>query len=163
MSEDQEQPARLDRPDVRFPPPLAYLGFLLAGFAIDRWITDWALPITGTLRGLTGLLLVAAGLALVAPALMSFRKAKENPEPWTRSKRLIRSGWYRHTRNPMYLGMTLLYAGLAILIGSPTALLLLPALIWLIQTRVIAREEAYLLARFGSQYTDYMKRVRRWI
>ena len=59
--------------------------------------------------------------------------------------------------------MTLLYFGLAVLLHSLVALLLLIVVLVIIQTQVIAREERYLEARFGDDYRAYKKRVRRWI
>ncbi len=152
-----------DAPRVRFPPPLAFLGAVMIGWALDRWVTGWRLPLADAVRWPISGVLIVMGLALAGPALLAFRRARENPEPWTPSKRLIISGWYRYTRNPMYLGMMAISVGLAFLLASVTTLLLLPLLIWLIQTKVIEREEAYLLRRFGEDYAAYMTRVRRWI
>lgn len=152
-----------DAPRVRFPPPLAFLAALLIGWALDRWATGWTLPVEDMLRWLSGGGLCLTGLALVAPALIGFRHARENPEPWTPSKQLILKGPYRYTRNPMYLGMATTYLGLAILLQSVSALILLPLVLWVIQTKVIAREEAYLLRRFGDDYIAFTKAVRRWI
>ncbi|MFL6192698.1 MAG: methyltransferase family protein, partial [Thermoanaerobaculia bacterium] len=66
-------------------------------------------------------------------------------------------------RNPMYLGMTLLYLGLALWIGTLWPLPLLPVALWATQRYVIAREERYLEAKFGDDYRRYKERVRRWI
>ncbi len=63
----------------------------------------------------------------------------------------------------MYLGMAFLYAGLAILFDSSLALLLLPLVLLVIQTQVIAREEAYLERAFGDEFRSYKQRVRRWL
>ena len=63
----------------------------------------------------------------------------------------------------MYLGMALIYLGLALGLESIAALVLLPLAMLLIQTQVIAREERYLDTRFGETYRDYKRRVRRWL
>jgi protein-S-isoprenylcysteine O-methyltransferase Ste14 len=83
--------------------------------------------------------------------------------PFKPASRLVTSGIYRWTRNPMYLGMALIYAGVAILFDSPVALLLLVAVVVIIQRSVIAREEAYLERAFGDEYRVYKGRVRRWM
>src|SRR5690349_8199667 len=70
---------------------------------------------------------------------------------------------YRWTRNPMYLGMGLIYAGLAIGFDGPIAFALLPLVLIAIQTQVIAREERYLEAKFGDDYRRYKAKVRRWL
>jgi len=63
----------------------------------------------------------------------------------------------------MYVGMALTYAGVAIFVNSLAALVLLPVVLAIIQTQVIAREEAYLERAFGHDYADYKKQVRRWL
>ena len=73
------------------------------------------------------------------------------------------TGPYRWTRNPMYLGMALIYAGLAIGVDGPIAFALLPLVLIAIQTQVIAREERYLEAKFGGDYRRYKAEVRRWL
>jgi protein-S-isoprenylcysteine O-methyltransferase Ste14 len=63
----------------------------------------------------------------------------------------------------MYLGMALIYAGLAIGFDGPIAFALLPLVLIAIQTQVIAREERYLEAKFGDDYRRYKTEVRRWL
>ena len=76
---------------------------------------------------------------------------------------LVSTGPYAYTRNPMYLGMALIYAGLAIGFDGPIAFALLPFVLIAIQTQVIAREERYLEAKFGDDYRRYKAEVRRWL
>jgi hypothetical protein len=77
-------------------------------------------------------------------------------------ERLVTSGPYRFTRNPMYLGHLIFFAGLAVTFRSYFALaLLLGHAVWF--DRRVRGDEARLAARFGTQYTDYMGRVRRWL
>jgi len=83
-------------------------------------------------------------------------------KPWKASSAFVTEGVYRWTRNPMYLGMALAYAGAALLLDSLVALLLLIPLVFVIQKEVIAREEAYLEDRFGERYRRYKADVRRW-
>ena len=147
---------------VRFPPPFIYLGFLLAGLALE-----YAFPLSFGLNRLllafVGALLVLAGLGVGLPAMGLFRKAGTTPEPWTPTTAIVTTGVYRLTRNPMYLGMALIHAGFALAFDSPAALLLLVPAIVIVQTQVIAREERYLAATFGEPYEAYRRRVRRWI
>ena len=63
----------------------------------------------------------------------------------------------------MYLGMALIYLGVATFFNSLSSLVLLPLVIATVQTQVIAREEAYLERTFGAEYVAYKKRVRAWI
>lgn len=151
--------AKTDAPKIGFPPPLVYLGFLLLGPLIGRFVAVPRLWLPWPI----GAVLAIAGLALVGTAIGLFRKAGENPRPWTPSKGIVETGLYRYTRNPMYLGMAIAQAGLAMLIGSWVALALVPVAMIIIQTQVIAREEDYLGRTFGENYLSYKRRVRRWL
>ena len=104
-----------------------------------------------------------AGLAIGLSANMRFTRADTDVKPWKASSTIVREGAFRFTRNPMYLGMALLYVGLAFGLASISALVLLPILLLVIQTQVIAREERYLEAKFGDEYRSYKAAVRRWI
>ena len=76
---------------------------------------------------------------------------------------LVDSGPFAYTRNPLYLSMTLAYAGIATWRRAPVALALLPALLVVVQRGVIEREERYLEKKFGERYLAYKSRVRRWL
>lgn len=151
-----------DSAHVTFPPPFVYLGILLIGLAADRVIGQpLGLPLLT--RGVIAIALITPGVALMLAANGLFRRAGTDVKPWKTATALVESGVYRFTRNPMYLGMALLYAGLALGFASVGALLLLPVVIIVIQTQVIAREERYLEAKFDETYRGYRQRVRRWI
>ena len=152
-----------DSAQVRFPPPLVYLGFLLIGPLTERVLPLRTFGLDRAVTLAAGALLFLAGAALVMAAVGLFKRAGTRPEPWTTSTSIVSDGVYRWTRNPMYLGMALIHAGLAFAMDSPVALLLLPAALLVIRTQVIAREERYLEAKFGEAYLAYKARVRRWI
>ena len=78
-------------------------------------------------------------------------------------KRMVTDGPFRWTRNPMYLGMTLVYVALALGFDSLGAALLLVPVLLIIRSQVIGREERYLEAKFGDDYRSYKASVRRWI
>ncbi|SMF12843.1 Protein-S-isoprenylcysteine O-methyltransferase Ste14 [Tistlia consotensis] len=144
------------------PPPLIYLAALLLGLGLDRLL---GLPGLGLGSGLRLALAAACGLvglALAAPALLGFRRAGTQVEPWKPSSALVTGGPYRWTRNPMYLGLTLVYLAAALVAGSAAALVLLAPLLLVVRYGVIGREERYLEALFGQPYRDYKARVRRW-
>lgn len=102
--------------------------------------------------------------ALLDPAAAArFKRARTNPVPWRPATALVTDGPYRFTRNPMYLGMAALYAGIALGAGLLWGLALLPVVLAAIQVAVIAREEAYLERVFGDQYRVYRATVRRWL
>ena len=76
---------------------------------------------------------------------------------------MIAEGIYKITRNPMYLGMTLIVGAIGLFFSSYAIVVLGLFAAIVIDRLVIAREEAYLEARFGQSYTDYKTQVRRWI
>jgi protein-S-isoprenylcysteine O-methyltransferase Ste14 len=147
-----------DAAAVRFPPPLIFLGFVLLGPMIDLWL---ALPPLTVPRWL-GAVVALPGLALIAAAVGVFRRSGEDPTPWTRSDQVIATGLYARTRNPMYLGMTIVGIGLAIGLASMMGVLLAFVAAVVVGRTVIAREEEYLEAKFGDAYRAYCARVRRW-
>ena len=76
---------------------------------------------------------------------------------------LVTEGPYRRSRNPIYLGMALIYLGVVCATASPGALALFPAVILVMEFGVIRREERYLERRFGEPYRSYKSHVRRWL
>lgn len=151
-----------DSAKVTFPPPFIYLGMLLLGLALDR-ILPWSVGLTEIGRFGGGGLLIASALIYLVAAAGGFRKADTDVKPWKSTSAIVDDGVYAFTRNPMYLGMALFYAGLGLLFSSLGVFLLLPVLIAIIQTQVIAREERYLEGKFGDEYRNYKTRVRRWL
>lgn len=151
-------------PAVRLPPPVVPLLALGVGMLIH-----WLLPLStttiagGGARYAIGGALVVGGLLLMAFAIGWFRKTGQDPKPWTESPELILEGIYRWTRNPMYLGMGLLQAGLGLLLGSLWPLLLVPVTWCVIYLIAIRHEETYLSEKFGESYERYRTSVRRWL
>lgn len=146
---------------VRFPPPVVYIAGLLLGWAAE---TIWPTP---NLPPIAALIMFVLGLGLFAlldpVATARFKQANTNFIPWKPATALVTDGPYRFTRNPMYLGMAALYAGIALGAGLLWALALLPMVLAVIQVAVIGREERYLEDLFGQAYRDYRAKVRRWI
>jgi protein-S-isoprenylcysteine O-methyltransferase Ste14 len=142
------------------PPPLIYLGSLLAGLGLDRLIPMPRLP-----RGLRalGLPVLAAGVTLAAWFFTTMRHAGTPVDPRQAPTKLVEEGPFAITRNPGYLGMALVYGGVSLLTGSRWPLLLLPGVLATVDRGVIEREEAYLQQRFGASYAGYRSRVRRWL
>jgi protein-S-isoprenylcysteine O-methyltransferase Ste14 len=99
------------------------------------------------------------GLA-AARGMLSARTSLNPHHPTTA---LVLSGPFRFTRNPLYLGLTVFYAGLMLVFELTWGLLFLPIVVWLITIWVIVPEEKYLEQKFGTEYLNYKSRVRRWI
>ncbi|HIE4015867.1 TPA: methyltransferase family protein [Pseudomonas aeruginosa] len=152
-----------DSASVRIPPPFFYLGALLLGLVAERFVILRSFGIDSRLLVVTGVPLFVAGAAMMLAAAGLFRRLGTNVQPSRPTTLIATAGPYRWTRNPMYLGMALIYAGLAIGFDGPVAFALLPFVLIAIQTQVIAREERYLETKFGDDYRHYKAEVRRWL
>lgn len=150
-----------DRPGVPIAPPLLFVLPLLAALALE-WLVGTSF-VHGTLRWTLGALIFIAGIVLNIGGFVTQRRAGTDPIPFNPSTRIVAHGLYRFTRNPMYVGFALATLGLAILAESVWALLAVPIGLVLITRIVIAREERYLERKFGEEYLNYKRRVRRWI
>lgn len=150
-----------DIPHVIAPPPLLYLVPLLLALLV-HWRAPLALlpepwPIV------LGPLLIITGLLFGMPALAAFRRAKTRPQPWRPSTALVIEGPYRFTRNPMYVGFTLIHLGITCAVNSVWPLVALVVVLPVMQRFVIQREEQYMERRFGDAYRQYLTQVRRWL
>lgn len=142
-------------------PPLYFLAALSGAIALDRW-----LPVTEVIPDpwhWLGLAPLVAGLAMAGLSAQRFSRAGTGVRPFTEVTVLVTDGFYRYTRNPMYLGMLLVLLGVDVLLGSATPFLLLPVFVFIIQTRFIHREEAVLEAQFGEEFRNFCARTRRWL
>jgi protein-S-isoprenylcysteine O-methyltransferase Ste14 len=145
-------------------PPLLYLACLLLGLALDRVLPlPFIVPEAALVRWAVGGGLVLIGVAIAAAGVRNFSRAA-TPVPSNQPVRaLVTTGIHGWSRNPIYVGMFLLYAGVGIAARSPWVLVLALPLVVVLRYRVVAREEAYLERRFGDAYRGYKARVRRWL
>ncbi len=144
------------------PPAVAVL-FMAAAWALNRFyplLAPGALPPSAT--RIAGYAVLFISLAIAGLAFFQMIFARTTIETGRNARTLVKGGIYRFTRNPMYLSLTLLMLGLGLFLANPWMVLLAPALLLYFQERVVKREEAYLLARFGADYLAYMAMVRRW-
>lgn len=161
MSEPAPE-AEQDHAGVIIPPPLIFVAVLALGLAIDLLADGPGLGLPDVPRYVAGAALFVIGMALALTASAGFRVAGTDVRPWKASTALVTSGLYRYTRNPMYLGLTLVYAGLSLFADSVIALILIVPLLVIITYSVIKREEHYLAVKFGEEYRRYKSKVRRW-
>lgn len=143
---------------------MLFLGCLGLGFVLDRLLP---LPLThaelSAIGWTAGGALVAIGVAIMAAGIRNFARA-DTPVPSNQPVRaLVTTGIHGWSRNPIYVGMLLLYAGIGIAARSPWILTLALPLFVILRYGVVAREEAYLERRFGETYRDYKAHVRRWL
>lgn len=155
---------RKDAPDILVFPPLASIIAPLAAIALE-WLVPIRLlpaPFTGW-SVVFGLVLMGAAGALAISGVRAFKTGATNVDPRQPALNLVEAGPYRFTRNPMYLGMVTLQLGLAFTFSLDWALLAAAALWAVLHRGVVLREEAYLSAKFGQPYLDYLNRTRRWL
>ena len=153
-----------DNADVIAPPPLIALGAVVLGLLLDWLMPAYVLYLLLSLteRILIGIVLVAAGAAMVVGALRGFRSVGTDPEPWKPSTALFTGGIYTWLRNPMYVGGTLLLAGIAIALARDWMLVMVILSVVVLHFGVVLREERYLEGKFGDTYRQYKSRVPRY-
>jgi len=148
-------------------PPLLFLAALLLGFVSDH-LLPLPFPISRIslahwISAIIAGFMIIIGLALAAAGIRNFSRAGTPVYSNEPTRTLVTTGIHGWTRNPIYLGMFLVYGGLGIAVRSPSILILMLPLAIAIRYGVGAREEAYLERRFGDTYRDYKARVRRWV
>lgn len=148
---------------VRFPPPFVPLIALVLGLVAQHWLMPLPIPLTGGVRYGAAVLLLGAGAALMRSAFGLFRRTGQDVKPWESTPEIISTGIYRFTRNPMYVSMALLQAGIGVALANGWVVLLVPVVSVVIYFIAIRHEEAYLEEKFGTVYTEYKSSVRRWI
>jgi protein-S-isoprenylcysteine O-methyltransferase Ste14 len=153
-----------DSPGVYVPPPLVYAACFLLSFLLQGYFTiRSAYFFHSKAANIIGIIIIISGLIFAVPALRQFFKTKNTIILIKPASSLQTTGIYSFTRNPMYLSLLLIYLGMALIFGNWWTIILLPLLIIVINYRIILPEERYLARAFGNSYTDYKKRVRRWI
>jgi protein-S-isoprenylcysteine O-methyltransferase Ste14 len=142
-------------------PPVAIGAPLVVGWlATAAWgdpveLGDWRVP--------AGWALVLFCAAWNGWSLWLFARHGTGLLPGQATQAMIEEGPYRLSRNPLYVGLLALYAGLALLVPTFWGLVLLPVAVLLVQWGAIRPEERFLHERFGPAYDDYARRVRRWL
>ena len=153
-----------DYADVAIKPPVLFLGALLLGYVLTIWVPIGPGLAQPNGAGLAvGLAFMAVGFALAIFPARRFRKAGTSVMPGEPSTVLIREGAYKVTRNPIYVGLILIYFGLCLVLTSVWMLLLLVPAVIVLHRGVVKREEDYLSWKFGDDYRRYMDQVPRWL
>jgi len=154
--------SKKDHAQIVLNPFFIYILLALCAVLLQRF-----LPLPAVLTGQLPRMLVAAimliNLMIGLAAARGMLTAKTSLNPRRPTTALVLSGPFRFTRNPLYLGLTVFYAGLMLVFELTWGLLLLPIVVWLITVWVIVPEEKYLEQMFGTEYVNYKTRVRRWI
>ena len=153
----------MHRLELRIPPLMLVALFAAAIGAASVWMPLVRVPVPGH-RALA-VVLVLAGLGAALAGVLAFRRARTtvNPMAPQRATAVVRTGLYRLSRNPMYLGLALALLGLAAWGSALTGYALVAAFCGYLTRFQIKPEERALLQRFGPEFADYMSQVRRWI
>ncbi len=158
-----ERDDSMDRAAVRSQPPLYYLLTLGVGLAIHYWVWPLPLAIPTTLRITLGIFIGVSGLGIFVLAAAQQKQTGNDPNPHSPTVSIITSGPYSFSRNPIYLGVALLQAGIALWLGSVWVLASVLLALVLVNFLAIRPEETYLERKFGDAYLQYKGSVRRWI
>lgn len=143
------------------PPPLIFLAFLLAGLGLDFL---WPYPVLpAPLQYWLGGAVILCSFAMVFPAFRAFKRAGTEVNPKKPTTAIVSEGSFRFSRNPLYLSLAVLVAGIAVAADAIWVVAMLVPTLVVIRYGVIAREEAYLEKKFGEEYLAYKARVRRWL
>ena len=146
---------------VPIPPPAYYAAALASGVLLHR-----AVPLDVPARPSSALLggaVLVAGLVLDLAGVATVIANRTTIVPHRPVAKLLTSGIYRFSRNPMYTGLGLVVAGGALVVGTWWPLVLLPLALVAVRRLVIEPEETYLAEHFGTAYADYRRSVRRWL
>lgn len=156
-------PAR-DSAGIYFPPPLLYAIPFAIGIFLHQTVGHDRLPAGLELPArIAGIVLIAGAVILALTAEIHFVRAGTSALPFRPTTAVVRGGPYRFTRNPMYVGLALLYVGLTLIVGYAWPLAGLPLAVLAVDRFVIPREERYLEKKFGEPYQRYRQSVRRWL
>jgi protein-S-isoprenylcysteine O-methyltransferase Ste14 len=149
--------------ELKIPPPLVAIVVALLMWLTSRAIGPFDVP--HVLRVSAALAFVVIGLGFDLAGLVSFVRAKTtvNPIKPASTSTLVITGVYRVTRNPMYLGLLLVLLGWATFLANGVAYLLALLFVPYIDRFQIAPEERVLSAKFGTEFSAYQARVRRWL
>jgi protein-S-isoprenylcysteine O-methyltransferase Ste14 len=151
-----------DSPRIVAPPPVIFLVEIAVGFLLQLFVLPLSffgfvffLPI--------GLAMAVLSGAVAFWAMSTFKVVGTNINPAKPVTKIVTSGPFRFTRNPMYLALVLLQIGLGLSFANAWLLILLVPFMVVMRFGVIRPEESYLEKKFGEPYRDYKTAVRRWI
>lgn len=143
-------------------PPIWLALFIVLAWFQSRYLS-YGLDFGGGWADLLGGMLIGGGLLLMVLALSEFRRHATTVHPHGTPKQLIQSGIFSRSRNPIYVGDTLVLAGLILRFDAVLALPLVPVFVWVIERRFILPEEDRLRRTFRTDFARYERKVRRWI
>lgn len=162
----QEKPGpgrtEADHPSLVAPPPIIYLISILIGLVLHLWWRPVRLVPHGVGFWLGWIVFLLSAFTLIL-CFREFHRWATPINPHRPTARIIRTGPFRYSRNPVYMSLGGLQAGVALIIDSFWVLgMVVPALV-VVYAGVILREERYLDGKFGAEYRSYKAAVGRWL
>jgi len=148
--------------NVHLPPPLVYLFALLAGLGLQH-LVPMRVPLPSRACEIAGGLVAVLGFAFGGWAFGLFKRTGQDPAPWKPSPSLVAEGPYRFSRNPMYVGMTSMVAGLGLALTNPWMIGLALLALIVVHVTAVLPEERYLEEKFGDDYARFKSSVRRYL
>ena len=147
--------------NTKIPPPVVTILFAIMIFYFSDDFAYVDLPF----KIYISLFFISLGFIVTFSSARNFKKKDTtvNPMKPNETSKLVTDGFFKITRNPMYLGMLLFLLGLSIYNGLIVGLIFLPLFVGYITYFQIIPEENAMLELFGEEFTVYMKKVRRWI
>jgi len=141
--------------------PPVWTGLCLAA----AWGLAWAVPLRlfGVAGDVGGGILVVTGFGLMILAVWEMGRARTTVVPRRAASRLVTTGIFGFSRNPIYLGDALVLMGACLILDTVLGIALVPLFVWIINTRFIEGEEAHLTESFGDAYLSWCGSVRRWV
>jgi len=143
-------------------PPVWLLAALVVVWAQATYL-PMGLGFGGAWADFAGGLLVGAGLVLALLALYEMRRFRTTPIPHQEAERLVTTGIFSRSRNPIYLGDLMILAGLILRWDAVLSLPLLPIFLWILERRFVIPEENRLRRRFRADFARYCTKTRRWV
>lgn len=143
-------------------PPVWLLACAFLAWALGHW-APLGLSLEGALTDLLSGLLIGGGVLLVVLAGLEFRRHATTVNPHGTPRALIRTGIFKRSRNPIYLGDVLILAGLVLRFDAVLALPLVPAFLWMLERRFVIPEENRMRRLFRADFARYAQETRRWL
>ena len=160
---DRNDPVKGSPPNKIPWPPILYLTSVVVAYATGRlWGVIWIEYLSSNIISILGLIIVIVGFALDLYSLSTLRKHFTTVLPTKAASNLVTSGPYSISRNPIYLGNTIITLGLTLLFQSYWYILFGLVAAIITNEIVIKREERHLLEIFGEKWEKYTQKVRRW-
>ena len=145
----------------KIPPPLVVLILVISTFFSSKKIDLIQIPF----QSLISIFILSMGILILLNPVLKFKKSKTtiNPIKFKKVNKLVTSGIYKYSRNPMYLGLLMIVISSSIFYLNIYSILT-PLFFYLWINRFqIKREEVFLIEKFGEDYLSYKKKTRRWI